>query len=226
MYAVSASLWLSWQESVSLSASDGCAVVAGPASRIAWRAVAPEIVAAMRRLDPPGDEEQRLAESVLAGGSVHSLARWFHYVDELSRRGLIRRSLVADGTLMATVVPLGRDLGPTTRAGSAPARLSAAGHSSRTIDASHGTWRPPRWASPRARWAVEIPIGLLARRAPTITLKPQWASSCWGVENNSCSCRRGLSPVVRRPSPAIGSGSGSDATRWTRQSVRVGRRRS
>ncbi|HVC94486.1 MAG TPA: SagB family peptide dehydrogenase [Pirellulales bacterium] len=133
---MSASLCLSWQDSVSLSASDGRAVVAGPCSRIAWRAVAPEIVAAMRRLDPPGEDEQRLADSVLAGGSVHSLARWFHHVDELRRRGLIRRSLHADGTLIATVVPLGRDLGPSTQAGSVPARLPAAGNSSRSLDAN------------------------------------------------------------------------------------------
>ncbi|HUY33492.1 MAG TPA: SagB family peptide dehydrogenase [Pirellulales bacterium] len=114
---MTATLWLSWQDKVSLSAGDGQAVVAGPASRFAMRSVAPEIVAAMRRLSPPGEEEQRLAESVLAAGSVHSLARWFYHLDQLRRRGLIRRSLHADGRLMATLVPLCRS--PGSAAGAA-----------------------------------------------------------------------------------------------------------
>jgi len=108
---VSASLWLSWQDNVALTTSDDRSVVTGPGKRIAWRAVAPEIVAAMRRLNPPGEDEGQLAESVLASGGVHSLARWYHHVDELFRRGLIRRALYASGNLIATVVPLGRELG-------------------------------------------------------------------------------------------------------------------
>ncbi|MGE5190933.1 MAG: SagB family peptide dehydrogenase, partial [Deltaproteobacteria bacterium] len=39
-------------------------------------------------------------------GSVGSLARWFYHIDQLRRRGLICRSLYADGDLLATLVPL------------------------------------------------------------------------------------------------------------------------
>ncbi|HVC96698.1 MAG TPA: hypothetical protein VND64_23675 [Pirellulales bacterium] len=129
MVHVFASLWLSWQDNVSLSTGDGRAVVTGPGSRITWRAVAREIVAAMRRLDSPGEEEQRLADSVLAGGGVQSLARWYHHVDELRRRGLIRRSLHADGRPLATVVPLRRDLGSSAPASSAAASAPDFEHS-------------------------------------------------------------------------------------------------
>ena len=102
------SLKLSWQDRVSLSASDGQAVVAGPGARIALRPVAPEIMAAMERLAPPGEEEDALADSVLANGSIESLARWFYSVNQLRERGLVRRTLHADDRPIATLVPLCR----------------------------------------------------------------------------------------------------------------------
>jgi SagB-type dehydrogenase family enzyme len=103
-------LWLSWQESVSLSACDGKAIVSGPETRLALQPLAPEIVAAMQRLAPPGEDKDRLEESILAAGDVVSLARWFYHVNQFRQRGLIRRSLYADGVLLATLVPLGRSL--------------------------------------------------------------------------------------------------------------------
>lgn len=112
---MAASLWLSWQESVSLSSSDNQTIVAGPDARIALRSLAPEIVAAMERLAPPGEDEDRLEESILAAGDVDSLARWYYHVDQLRQRGLVCRSLRADGRLMASLVPLCRSLAALSR---------------------------------------------------------------------------------------------------------------
>jgi hypothetical protein len=101
------SLWLSWQDEVTLSSSDGEAVVSGPGARVALRAVAPEIVAAMECLAPPGQTEEQIEESILASGSVDSLARWYFHVNQLRRRGLVRRSLYSDGVRLATLAPFG-----------------------------------------------------------------------------------------------------------------------
>ena len=43
---------------------------------------------ALRRLDPPGEDEDRLAELVRGDGDG-SLARWYYYLERLSRRGLL-----------------------------------------------------------------------------------------------------------------------------------------
>jgi len=102
---VAASLWLSWQNQVSLSASDDEAVVAAPGTRIVLRPLRPEISAAMKRLAPPGEDEERLAESILSAGTVDSLARWYYHIDHLRRRGLIRRSLHGEGRPLATLCP-------------------------------------------------------------------------------------------------------------------------
>ena len=119
---MAASLWLSWQDRVSLSCSDDQAIVAGPAARLALRPVAPEIATAMQRLAPPGEDEEQLAKSVLAAGNLESLARWYYHVNQLNRRGLVRRSLRAEGALIATLVPLGRSCGAVN------GRVSANGH--------------------------------------------------------------------------------------------------
>jgi SagB-type dehydrogenase family enzyme len=70
------------------------------------RSVAPEILAALERLAPPGEAEETLAESILTQGSADSLARWFFHVDQFRRRGLVRRTLLADGRPLATLLPL------------------------------------------------------------------------------------------------------------------------
>ena len=44
------------------------------------------ILDALRRCDPPGEDEDRLAELVQGGGNG-SLARWYYYLECLSRRG-------------------------------------------------------------------------------------------------------------------------------------------
>lgn len=104
---MSVSVKLSWQDRVSLLAGDGGAVIAGPAARIALRPLSPELLAAMQRLKPPGEEEERLADSILERGNIDSLARWFYHVDQFRRRGLVCRSLHADDRPLATLVPIG-----------------------------------------------------------------------------------------------------------------------
>ncbi len=111
-----ASLWLSWQDQVSLSASGGEAIVTGPDARIVLKPLAPEIFAAMQRLAPPGADEEQLAESILAAGTVDSLARWYYHVDQLRQRGLICRSLHADGRPLATLFPFCRAVPQSSRA--------------------------------------------------------------------------------------------------------------
>ena len=105
-----------------MTSSDGQTVVAGPSARIALQPLAPELFAAMERLAPPGEDEELLAESILAAGSVDSLARWYYHVDQFRRRGLIRRVLYADGLPLATFSPLGRALPSSLRPVSDPNR--------------------------------------------------------------------------------------------------------
>ncbi len=123
------SLWLSWQERVSLAAGDGKAVVSGPETRLALPPLAPEIVAALERLAPPGEDEDTLEESILASGDIESLARWFYHVNQFRQRGLIRRSLYADGILLATLTPLARSRPVMSRGRTSNGTVSASGES-------------------------------------------------------------------------------------------------
>ncbi|HXT58697.1 MAG TPA: SagB family peptide dehydrogenase [Pirellulales bacterium] len=112
---MSASLRVSWQEGVKTSRCDGELVVAGHGSRTTLREIAPEIADAIERLAPPGDGEDQLTERLLAAGKLHSLARWHYYLDQLGRRGLIRRSLYSGDRLIAMETPLGGASPPVAR---------------------------------------------------------------------------------------------------------------
>ena len=61
----------------------------------------------MRRLAPPGENEERLSESILAAGGTTSLAKWFYCLKGLGERGLIHRSFCLGDTRLATLIPLG-----------------------------------------------------------------------------------------------------------------------
>ncbi len=99
-------LVLSWREGVSAAADgEGSLVVRGPAGRVSLRRVAPALFAALRRLEPPGEDEERLAESVRGSGNG-SLARWHYYLERLSRRGLLCHAARANGSRLATLVPV------------------------------------------------------------------------------------------------------------------------
>jgi SagB-type dehydrogenase family enzyme len=58
---------------------------------------------ALRRFEPPGEDEDLLVELVRAGGPG-SLARWSYYLERLDRRGMLRHSAHADGKRLATLV--------------------------------------------------------------------------------------------------------------------------
>jgi SagB-type dehydrogenase family enzyme len=69
---------------------------------VSLRRVAPALLDALRRFDPPGEDEDRLAELVRGGGDG-SLARWYYYLGRLSQRGLLCHCAHANGTRLATL---------------------------------------------------------------------------------------------------------------------------
>jgi SagB-type dehydrogenase family enzyme len=98
------SLVLSWREGVSAApAGDGAFVVQGPGGRVSVRRAAPALLEALARLEPPGAEEDRLAELARSGGGT-TLARWYYYLEHLGRRGLLCHAAQAGGTRLATLV--------------------------------------------------------------------------------------------------------------------------
>jgi SagB-type dehydrogenase family enzyme len=103
---VSDALVLSWREGVTVSAAgQGALVVQGPGSRMSLRRVAPVLLDALRRFDPPGEREDHLVEMVRSDGNG-SLARWYYYLECLNRRGLLCHCAQANGTRLATLVPV------------------------------------------------------------------------------------------------------------------------
>jgi SagB-type dehydrogenase family enzyme len=103
---LSASLRLSWREGVTAAAAgEGALVVQGPGGRVSLRRVAPALLDALRRFDPPGEDEDRLVEFVRGGGDG-ALTRWHYYLERLSRRGLLCHSAHANGTRLATLEPV------------------------------------------------------------------------------------------------------------------------
>lgn len=118
---MSATLRLSWRENIRLSAGDEQASVESSSARFAVRYPRPEIVEAMRRLTPPGEDENLLAESVLAAGGTSSLAKWLYFVNGLRKRGLVYRSLYAGDKLLATVVPFDQSFAEDNGHRSSPA---------------------------------------------------------------------------------------------------------
>ena len=101
---MSASLLLSWREGVTASADgEGTLVVQGPGARVSLRQVPVAILEALRRLDPPGLDQDRLCE-LIQGNGDGALARWYYYLERLTRRGLLCHAAQAGGTRLATLV--------------------------------------------------------------------------------------------------------------------------
>jgi SagB-type dehydrogenase family enzyme len=69
------------------------------------RQVAPGVLDALRRFDPPGECENRLVELVRSDGNG-SLTRWHYFLERLNRCGLLCHSAHANGTRLATLVPV------------------------------------------------------------------------------------------------------------------------
>jgi oxazoline/thiazoline dehydrogenase len=103
---VSAALVLSWRDGVTIAAAgEGTFVVQGPGGRVSLRRVAPVLRDALDRLNPPGEDEARLADLVRGGGNG-LLAQWYYYLECLSRRGLLCHSAHASGKRLATLVAI------------------------------------------------------------------------------------------------------------------------
>jgi SagB-type dehydrogenase family enzyme len=100
---LSASLLLSWREGVTTSADgEGTFVVQGAGARVSWRGVPGAILEALRRLDPPGLDQDRLCE-LIQGNGDGGLARWYYYLERLTRRGLLCYAAQAGGNRLATL---------------------------------------------------------------------------------------------------------------------------
>ena len=100
-----ASLLLSWRDGVSAGpAEDGgvCIEGVGEGSRLILRPV-PAVADALLQLAPPGEDEDDLADRVLAAGP-EALAGWYHVLQIVAGRGLVCRSVWASGRRLATLL--------------------------------------------------------------------------------------------------------------------------
>jgi SagB-type dehydrogenase family enzyme len=80
---------VSWREGVTASADgEGTLVVQGPGARVSLRQVPGSILDALRRLEPPGLDPDRLFEFIQGNGDG-ALARCYYYLERLTRRGLL-----------------------------------------------------------------------------------------------------------------------------------------
>jgi SagB-type dehydrogenase family enzyme len=103
---LSAALVLSWWDGVKVAPSgDGALVIEGPGGRLSLRPAAPVLREALGRFDPPGEDEERLADLARSGGTG-ALVRWYYYLECLSRRGFLCQSAHADGVRLATLVAI------------------------------------------------------------------------------------------------------------------------
>jgi len=97
---------LSWSEGVTAIPADaGDLVVQGPAGRVSLRRVNPHVIDILRRIEPPGADDQQLAE--LVQESCHEfLPCWYYYLERLTRRGLLCHSAHEKGARLATLVAI------------------------------------------------------------------------------------------------------------------------
>src|SRR5262249_17410805 len=61
------------------------------------------ILEALRRLDPPGLDQDRVCQ-LMQGNGDGALARLYYYLERLTQRGLLCHTARADGTRLATLV--------------------------------------------------------------------------------------------------------------------------
>jgi SagB-type dehydrogenase family enzyme len=109
---LAAALVLSLRPGVTAAAAgEGALVIEGLGRRMMLRRVAPVLRDALHRLGPPGENEDYLAELVRAGDDG-ALARWYYYLECLTRRGLLCQSVDANGARLATLVPVSASFAP------------------------------------------------------------------------------------------------------------------
>jgi SagB-type dehydrogenase family enzyme len=100
---LSASLLLSWREGVTASADgEGTFVVQGPGARVSLQRVPGAILEALRRLDPPGLDQDGVFE-LIQGNGDGTLARWYYYLERLTQRGFLCYIAQVGGTRLATL---------------------------------------------------------------------------------------------------------------------------
>ena len=100
---MSASLLLSWRKGVTASADgEGTFVVQGPGARVSLQRVPAAILAALRRLDPPGLDQDSLCK-LIQGNGDGALARWYYYLERLTQRGLLCYIAQVGGARLATL---------------------------------------------------------------------------------------------------------------------------
>jgi oxazoline/thiazoline dehydrogenase len=105
---LSASLRLMWCEGVSASADGaGALIVEGRGVRLSLPQIPNAILDALCRLDAPGEDQDSLCELVRGDGDG-ALARWYYYLERLTRGGLVCHVVLAGGTRMATLVAVSR----------------------------------------------------------------------------------------------------------------------
>lgn len=104
---MSDSLFLSLREGVSLTSHGaGQMTLQYGGWTSTFSGVSSVNMTALRRLGSEGEFEDRLTEIVLAAEGTEGLAKFYYYVELLSRRCLLRRSLYANGRPLATLMPI------------------------------------------------------------------------------------------------------------------------
>jgi SagB-type dehydrogenase family enzyme len=99
-------MMLSWRDGTSAELDRaGTLRVSGPETRVALRGLSPALVRLLLRLEPPGTEEDALASAAAVAGL---LAEWYYRLQGVAGRGLVVWSAWADGTRLATLVPISR----------------------------------------------------------------------------------------------------------------------
>jgi oxazoline/thiazoline dehydrogenase len=102
---MSASLLLSWRDGVSAGPAEegGVRVDCDDASARMILRPEPAVAAALHRLAPPGENEDRLADRIVATGPK-ALAGWYYALQVLGGRGLLCRSVWASDRRLATLL--------------------------------------------------------------------------------------------------------------------------
>jgi hypothetical protein len=103
---LAASRRLFWSEHVAVESGRGGEMrIEGPGCRLVLRPPTPAVARALSGLAPPGQDEDRLVDSLLSAEGAEALARWYYLMQRPARRGFLRRAIDADGGRLATLLP-------------------------------------------------------------------------------------------------------------------------
>ncbi|MBI1916592.1 MAG: SagB family peptide dehydrogenase [Planctomycetes bacterium] len=102
---MSASLFLSLRDDTAVANGDeGQLSVRADGVGVTLKRLTPGVGEALRRLGNGGAYEEHLAEQVLQADGDAALSRFYYYLDQLGRRGLLLRSAMAERGPLATLV--------------------------------------------------------------------------------------------------------------------------